>query len=208
MTCLKAALRASLAVVVAITLAPGSPAATATAQKNPKPTTYPTVAEFSGSGIVSDGPLHHGVDGVSSYRVSGSGSTNGWAFDLAARRSTTPRTLIYDLTNPSDGAARGLVEVNDTHGQVYDLSTMTVGEIRYVRAAFHLTVNRVDYVLRFGQTSGDGSSALEVERLSESAFHVRTGAEGDLARYLQGNGPGAILLGIYHVPVDLVLTNQ
>jgi hypothetical protein len=37
---------------------------------------------------------------------------------------------------------------------------------------------------------------------------VRTGDQGNLARYLRGNEPGAIRLGIYQVPIDLVLTNQ
>ncbi len=182
------------------------------AQKKPKATTTPTEASFAdlSTGISHDGqgPYSDGVDGVSSYRVSGSGTTNGWAFDLNARRTSERRTLTYDLNNPFDGPPFGKVVVNDTHGQVYDLSTMTEGEVRYVRAAFHLFIDRVEYVLRFGQTPGDGSAALKVTRLSNDAFHVSNLADSDLARFLQGNGPGAVLLGIYHVPIDLLLTNQ
>lgn len=182
------------------------------AQKRPKATITPTEASFSGlsTGISPDaqGPYSDGVDGVSSYRVSGSGTTNGWAFDLNARRTSERRTLTYDLNNPFDGPQFGVVVVNDTHGQVYDLSTMTVGEVRDVRAAFHLFIDRVEYVLRFGQTTGDGSAALKVTRLSNDTFHVTNVADSDLARFLRGNGPGAVQLGIYHVPIDLLLTNQ
>lgn len=180
-------------------------------QKGPtKPPTYPTVAEFHDGGIMGDGmgPYYDGVDGVSSYRVSGSGTTNGWAWDLADRRSGTRRSLVYDLRNPIEGVSQGVIELSNTHGQIYDLSDMQVGEVRYVRAAFHLIINRVDYVLRYGQTAGDGSSLLEVTHIADGTFHVRTGGQGDLARYLRGNGPSAVLVGIYSVPLDLTLSNQ
>ena len=181
----------------------------ASQKKSPKPPTYPTVAEFHDGGIMDDGQglYYDGVDGVSSYRVSGSGTTNGWAWDLDGR-TKTPRSLVYDLRNPVEGASEGVIVVSNTHGQIYDLSDMQVGEVRYVRAAFHLILNRVEYVLRYGQTAGDGSSPLEVTRIADGLFHVRTGSQGDLAQYLRGNGPGAVLLGIYSVPLDLTLTNQ
>jgi hypothetical protein len=133
---------------------------------------------------------------------------SGWAFDLKARRVSEPRTLTYDLTNSVEGPPQGIITINDTHGQIYDLSNMANGEVKYVRAAFHLIVNRVEYVLRFGQMPGDGSSALEVTRVSSEEFHVRTSNQGDRARFLRGNGPGEVLLGIYSVPVDLKLMNQ
>lgn len=194
--------------VLALSLTP----AVGVAQKKPKATIAPTEASFTdlSTGIRPDGhgPYFDGIDGVTSYRVSGSGTTNGWAFDLNARRTSERRTLTYDLDNPLNGPRFGAVVVNDTHGQVYDLSTMAVGEIRYVRAAFHFFIDRVEYVLRFGQTPGDGSAALKVTRLSTDTFHVTNVADDDLARFLRGNGSGAVLLGIYHVPIDLVLTNQ
>ena len=184
------------------------------AQKKPTPTTYPTTATFAatpeGCGICADGPLYDGIDGVSSHRVKGVGTTNGWVWDLKARRTSDPRTLTYDLSHPADsgGPSFGVVTLNDTHGQVYNLSTMAVGEVRTVRAAFHFFVNRVEYVVRFGQTPDDGSSPLIARRVSDTEFEVSTDGNGDLARLLQGNGPGAILLGIYHVPLYVQLTNQ
>jgi len=181
----------------------------ASQKKPPKPPAFPTIAEFHDGGILDDGrgPYYDGVDGVSSYRVSGSGTTNGWAWDLAGR-SRTPRSLIYDLRNPIEGVSQGVIALSNTHGQIYDLSDMQVGEVRHVRASFHLIINRVEYVLRYGQTADDGSSPLEVTRIADGTFHVRTGGQGDRARYLRGNGPGAVLLGIYSVPLDLTLTNQ
>ena len=204
-------LHASLVIALFIAVSFGAPVTSA--QKPPKATIYPTVALFSTAfpaGIRHDGrgPYYDGVDGVSSTRVAGSTTTNGWAFDLKASRATQPRLLIYDLSVPYTGPARGVISINDTHGQIYDLSDMAVGEVKYVRAAFHLMINRVEYVLRFGQTPGDGSSALQVTREANDAFHVRTSGQGDLARYLQGNGPGEVLIGVYHLPVDLMLTNQ
>ena len=195
----------ALATVCAVLLAPVTGA-----QKPPRSTTIPTIAEFTGAGILDDGlgPYVDKQSGVSSYRVSGSGSTNGWAFDLAASKSKTPRRMTYDLSNPFSGPSQGVIVLNDTHGQIYDLSDMEAGEVRNVRAAFHLIINRVDHVLRFGQSAGDGSSPLTVTRLSQGVFDVRTGAQGDLARFLRGNGPGEVLIGIYHVPIVLELTNQ
>ena len=184
------------------------------AQKKPTPTTYPTTATFAapaeGCGICADGPIYDGIDGVSSQRVKGAGTTNGWFWDLKARRTSDPRTLTYDLSHPADGGGPsfGVVTVNDTHGQIYDLSTMAVGEVRAVRAAFHFFINRVEYVVRFGQTPDDGSSPLVATRVSDTAFEVRTDGDSNFARLLQGNGPGAILLGIYHVPLHVLLTNQ
>lgn len=208
----KSSHRARTSTVAVLAFALSLTPSVSAAQKKPKATTTPTEASFTdlSTGIAQDGqgPYFDGVDGVSSYRVSGSGTTNGWAFDLNARRTSERRTLTYDLSNPFDGPQFGAVVVNDTHGQVYDLSTMTVGEVRHVRAAFHLFIDRVEYVLRFGQTPGDGSAALKVTRLSNDAFRVTNVADDDLALFLQGNGPGAVLLGVYHVPIDLVLTNQ
>ena len=183
-------------------------------QKKPKPTLHPTTATFAatvgGCGICADGQVYDGIDGVSSYRVEGVGTTNGWAWDLSARRTTDPRTLTYDLSHSVDAEAPsfGVVTVNDTHGQVYDLSTMAVGEVRAVRAAFHFFINGVEYVVRFGQTLDDGSSPLIATRVSATAFEVRTDGDSDVARLLRGNGPGAILLGTYHVPLHVLLANQ
>ena len=146
--------------LVAAVCAVGAGVLVGAAAKPSDPTIYPTVAEFADGGIRNDGrgPYYDGIDGVSSYRVAGSGTTNGWAFDLKARRATEPRTLTYDLNNPSwNSPPQGVITINDTHGQIYDLSTMAVNEVKYVRAAFHLIVNRVEYVLRFGQTPNDRS---------------------------------------------------
>ncbi len=178
-------------------------------------TTIPTEATFNvGSGIGGDergGTYRDGTDGVKSFRVLGSSTTNGWAFDLAAKRTNSPRSLVYDLTQPDlvlGGTDREVLEVHDTHGQIYNLSTIPDGGTAYVRAAFHLIVDRVEYVLRFGQTPGDGSSALKVTRTGNS-YWVRTDPNsGDIARFLQGNGPGETVLGYYHVPLDLTLTDQ
>jgi hypothetical protein len=142
--------------------------------------------------------------------VEGADTTNGWAWDLAARRTTNPRTLTYDLTHRADGSAQsfGVVTVNDTHGQVYDLSTMAISEARFVRASFHFFVNGVEYVLRFGQEAGDGSSPLKATRASSTGFDVKTDGPNDQALLFRGNGPGSILLGLYHVPLEVMLTNQ
>ena len=176
-----------------------------------KSTLYPTTATFADGGISSDGegPYFDGVRGVSSSRVAGAGTTNGWFWDLAGR-TKTPRSLVYDLSVPADATSPhlGVITVTNTHGQVYDLSTLDVGETTFVRAAFHLSIDRVTYVVRFGQSPTDGSSALEVTRLSATEFHVRTGGQGDIARFLRGNGPGEVLLGYYRMPLDLMLTNQ
>lgn len=179
-------------------------------------TLLPAAAAFSNTGGVRNdggGPYIDGTDGVSSLLASGSGSTNGWVWDLAAKRSRLTRSLVYDLTNPDPvlgGNDLGVITIHTTHGQIYDLAAISEGETTSVRASFHLIINRVEYVLRFGQTPGDGSAPLIATR-SGSSFWIRTDSEqpdGDLARYLQGNGPGEILLGYYHVPVDLTLTVQ
>ena len=140
--------------------------------------------------------------------LSGPAPRTGGSRDLAGR-TKAPRTLVYDLSNPAtpESPQQSVITINNTHGQVYDLSVMAVGETRYVRAAFHLIIDRVDYVLRFGQSPTDGSSALEVTRISASQFHVKTGEQGDVVRMLRGNGPGEVLLGTV-LPLDLTLTDQ
>jgi hypothetical protein len=161
-------------------------------QKKPKPTLIPTDATLAAlvdglpCGVCDDG-LRPYLDGI----------------DLKARRTSDPRTLTYNLNAPLDGQQRGLIAVNDTHGQTYDLSNMTVGQVKSVRASYHFFVNGVEYVLRFGQTENDGSDLLHAERLSTDEYRVRTNGQRDVAPLLQGNGPGAILLGTYHVPLDV-----
>ena len=177
-------------------------------------TTVSTVATFTDEAIqVADAnPLIDGEDGVSSYRVSGSSSTNGWAWNLDAKRTKNPRSLVYDLTNPVDPAAAlfpyDVVEVHDTHGQIYDLSTIEDGGEAFVRASFHFVVDDTLYVVRFGQNPDDDSSPLRVTRTGDE-FWVRTDADtGDVARLMLGNGPGEVLLGYYHVPFSVVLESQ
>lgn len=211
-------LASSTAIVIALVTvtAAGRESAAQKGQSGPKGITLVSeAAQFDdAAGIRSDGLglYRDGVDGVSSQRVSGSSTTNGWAWDLAAKRTSVPRTLTYDLTHPADGVSQpmGVLTEHDTHGQVYDLSTMSDGQTAYVRASFHIIINRVEYVVRFGQTPGDGSAPLKVTRTGNQ-FWVRTDASdpnGDIARYVQGNGPGEVLVGLYHVPVDLTLSNQ
>lgn len=181
------------------------------AAQRTKSTFYSTTATFAEGGIRSDGegPYYDGLRGVSSDRVAGAGTTNGWFWDLAGR-TKSPRRLVYDLSVPADAnsVAVGVITASNTHGQVYDLSTIAVGQTTFVRASFHLSIDGVAHVVRFGQSPTDGSSALEVTRVSASEFHVRTGGQGDVARFLRGNGPGEVLLGRYNMPLDLRLTNQ
>ena len=178
-------------------------------------TTISTIATFTEEAIrvAGGGSLVNGEDGVSSYRVEGSNSTNGWSWNLDAKRTKTPRSLIYDLTAPADATTTSarVVIVHDTHGQIYDLSTIPEGQSAYVRGSFHFVVDDTLYVVLFGQTSGDGSSPLLATRgTGEEAdtFWVRTHAIGDVARLMLGNGPGEVLLGYYHVPFSVVLESQ
>jgi hypothetical protein len=175
-------------------------------------TLVPTIATFADEAIrVADGdPILDGEDGVKSIRAVGSSSTNGWSWNLDEKRTRTPRSLIYDLTNPADETSPpfGVVEVHDTHGQTYDLSTIADGGEALVRASFHLVVEDTLYVVRFGQNPDDGSSPLRVTRTGDT-FWVRTDAgTGDVARLMLGNGPGEVLLGYYHVPFSVVLESQ
>ena len=179
------------------------------AQKG-KNTTIPQVVEFINAGISDDGrgPYYDGEGGVSAYRVCCAGTANSLAFHTAANKVPAPRSLTYNLTNAIQGNPLGVLTVVTNRVFIYDLSNMAIGEEKYVRASFHQIINRVEYVLRFGQTAGDGSSPLLATRVTDGQFHVRTAGQGTLARYLRGNGPGEVLLGIYNVPMELVLTNK
>ena len=177
----------------------------------------PTVATFEASSAIQvddGGPLFDGEDGVKSVRVSGSSSTNGWSWNLDEKRTRNPRSLIYDLTMPADPTTESfaVVVVHDTHGQIYDLSTIDEnGGEAYVRASFHFVLDGTLYVVRFGQTLGDGSAPLKVTRTGDT-FWVRTDTttspDDDVARLMLGNGPGEVELGFYHVPLSLTLESQ
>jgi len=188
-------------------------------------TTTPTIATFHTdidgvtTAIQDDGggPLFDGQDGVKSIRVTGSTSTNGWTWNLFAKRSRTPRSLVYNLTMPVDGAADfGIHSVNDTHGQVYNLSTIAAppggSADAFVHAAFHFFVDGTEYVVRFGRENGVCGSLLKVTRTADTdTFWVRTdpdNPDGDIACLMEGNGPGEVLLGYYHVPLSLQLESQ
>src|SRR5690348_7989234 len=129
-------LASSTAIVIALVTvtAAGRESAAQKGQSGPKGITIVSqTALFNDSGgIRSDGLglYSDGLDGVSSIRVSGSASENGWAWNLAAKRTSAPRKLTYDLTHPvADGLSQpmGVLTEHDTDGHVYDLSTIPPG---------------------------------------------------------------------------------
>ena len=89
----------------------------------------------------------------------------------------------------------------------YALLQMEIGSAKLGPVGLTTEFNGILYHIQYGYTTGDGSNQPLYTRLSATQWEVQTIAGQDVGRLVSGDfGRTQTYVGLYHVPVDFIIT--
>lgn len=159
------------------------------------------IHDGDGKGIYIDG-----VDGTVCYLNSGSGDLS---FQQNASHTKTPRTGYVDYTNPvAPSISLGTHLLPQSFlAHPYALLQMEIGSTKLGPVGLTTEFNGILYHIQFGYTTGDGSNQALYTRISATQWEVQTIAGQDVGRLVSGAfGRTQTYVGLYHVPLDFIIT--
>jgi hypothetical protein len=166
------------------------------------------IHDGDGRGIYTDG-----VDGTNCELFSNAGGD--LSFQQDAARTRTPRTGYVDYTNPVAPAVSLGIQYptgitnrypNFT-AHAYDLLQMAIGSTKLGPVVLATGFNGTSYYIKFGETAEDGSNQVLYTRISATQWEVQTLPGQDVGRLVSGiPGTTQTLVGLYHVPLDFMIT--
>jgi|ERR1041384_546874 hypothetical protein len=159
------------------------------------------------------GTYMDGVDGTFCELFSTAGGD--LSFEQDANRTKTPRTGYVDYTNPVAPAVSLGIQYptgitnrypNFT-AHAYDLLQMAIGSTKMGPVIMATGFNGTSYYVKFGETAGDGSNQVLYMRISANQWEVQTLPSQDVGRLVSGlPGTTQTFVGLYHVPLDFIIT--
>ena len=164
------------------------------------------IHDGDGKGIYTDG-----VDGTKCV-FAGSGDLS---FQQDASHTKTPRTGYVDYTNPvAPAVSLGIQYPTGATTQYpsfmahpYALLQMAVGSTKLGPVGLTTSFSGISYHIQFGYTADDGSNQVLYTRLSATEWEVQTLPGQDVGRLVSGNpGTTQTFVGLYHVPLDFIIT--
>jgi len=159
------------------------------------------IHDGDGKGIYTDG-----VDGTLCYLNSGSGDLD---FQQDYSHTKTPRTGYVDYTNPvAPAIPLGIhYPMQGFLAHPYALLQMEIGSAKLGPVGLTTEFNGILYHIQYGYTTGDGSNQALYTRVSATQWEVQTIAGQDVGRLVSGDfGKTQTYVGLYHVPVDFIVT--
>jgi len=166
------------------------------------------IHDGDGKGIYTDG-----VDGTFCELFSNAGGD--LSFQQDSGRTKTPRTGYVDYTNPvAPSVSLGIqypTGITNRYpnftAHAYDLLQMAIGSTKMGPVVLATGFNGISYYIKFGETAGDGSNQALYTRLSATQWEVQTLPGLDVGRLVSGiPGTTQTFVGLYHVPLDFIVT--
>jgi hypothetical protein len=159
------------------------------------------IHDGDGRGIYTDG-----VDGTKCELISGSGDLS---FMMNYYHTNTPRTGYVDYTNPvPPSVSLGVHYLTDSFmAHPYALLQMAIGSTKMGPVGLSTSFNGISYHIQYAYTAGDGSNQVLYTRLSATQWEVQTLPGQDVGRLVSGKqGFTMTFVGLYHVPLDFIIT--
>jgi hypothetical protein len=166
------------------------------------------IHDGDGRGIYTDG-----VDGTACELFSNAGGD--LSFRQDANRTKTPRTGYVDYTDPvAPAVSLGIqypTSITNRYpnftAHAYDLLEMEIGSTKMGPVVLATGFNNTSYYIKFGETEADGSNQVLYTRISATQWEVQTLPGQDVGRLVSGlPGTTQTFVGLYHVPLDFIIT--
>jgi hypothetical protein len=163
------------------------------------------IHDGDGRGIYTDG-----IDGTFCQLFSNAGGD--LSFEQDVNRTRTPRTGYVDYTNPVPPAVSlgiqyptgGTNRGSNFTAHAYDLLQMAIGSTKMGPV---ILAAGTGYHIQFGNTAGDGSNPVLYTRISATQWEIQTLPGQDVGRLVSGPpGTTQTFVGLYHVPIDFIIT--
>jgi hypothetical protein len=195
-----------LALCLALAFAVPNRATAGPAQDQPTSVSYEAFSYF----VENDGkgPFVHNVDDtlctIDSTPNNGGGYGRHFCQLNTSRQGTVKRTAYTNLNSPYQGLPLGAGTVSWARMQVWDIWTMQVGQTKLGTAYFRVILNGHEYKIRFAEEPNDGSSAVEITRISATEWRAKTlpGADIALVQELITYKDPLVFKGFYHFPFE------